>query len=118
MLKTLEKYNVKAPEDGGALQYVGDEEELIKSFTAASGFGPEELEHDQKGRDVSDTFSQDEESEDEESVQRRRDLEVRMAGLDIENADFEEIWERLDSQEREEFVKLAQELEKEELSSQ
>ena len=51
--------------------------------------------------------------EDEETVQRRKDLAMRMEGLNIEEADFEEIWERLDAREREEFVRLAQELEKE-----
>jgi hypothetical protein len=39
---------------------------------------------------------------------------MRMAGLNIEEADFEEIWERLDSREREEFVLMARELENEE----
>jgi len=56
----------------------------------------------------------DEGEEDEENERRREDLQKRMAGLDIEDANFEEIWERLDSREREEFVKLAQELEERE----
>jgi hypothetical protein len=39
---------------------------------------------------------------------------MRMTGVNIEDADFEDIWERLDSREREEFVLLAKQLEEQE----
>jgi hypothetical protein len=117
MLETLRKYEFVAPEGGGALEFVGEtpkvEEGLDLEVEEEDDVGSEE---DEEGDDEEE--GEDEEEEDEESVRRRKDLEMRMAGLDIENADFEEIWERLDPREREEFVRLAQELDEEESSTQ
>ena len=57
------------------------------------------------------------EDENEDTLRRRKDLEMRMAGVDIEDADFDEIWDRLDPREREEFVLLAQQLDQQERES-
>jgi hypothetical protein len=112
MLETLRKYNFKAPEDGGALEFVGEASTTAGDLDDFDDMDDlEELEREGTSEDVEDD---DDDDEDEETVQRRKDLEMRMAGLNIEEADFEEIWERLDPREREEFVRLAQELEKEE----
>ena len=114
MMDMLRKYDFKAPEDGGALEFVGDPEAGIgEDFEPGEG---DDEDGDPLNRAVEEGTSEGEESEeeDEEAVRRRKDLEMRMTGLDIEEADFEEIWERLDPREREEFVRLAQELEKEE----
>ena len=110
MEATLEKYGFRAPENGGPLEFSGE------VLSTNDGIDDTEI-----GRfeEASTSDDDDEESEqgleeDEETVRRRKDLELRFAGLNIEEADFEEIWGRLDSREREEFVRLAQELEKEE----
>ena len=101
----MRKYEFEVPEDGGALKFVGDPNAITKG---------EEDDLDDVDVDVADVEEEDEEEgEDEETVQRRKDLAMRMEGLNIEEADFEEIWERLDAREREEFVRLAQEFEKE-----
>lgn len=106
MLETLKKYNFMAPEEGGALEFVGEASTIGGSLDDF-----DEIEDDLEGLELE---GDDEENEDEETMRRRKDLEMRMAGLNIEEADFDEIWERLDPREREEFVRLAQELEKEE----
>jgi hypothetical protein len=122
MLETLRKYEFVAPEGGGALEFVGETpkvEEGLDLEEEGEGEREEEdvgVEEDKEGDDEEE--GEEEEDEDEESVRRRKDLEMRMTGLDIENADFDEIWERLDPREREEFVRLAQELVKEESSTQ
>ena len=94
MKEILNKYQLQAPSDGGALMFVGD-------LDSISG-------------DLVDKDVEEEGEEDEKTTLRRKDLARRMEGLDIEQADFEEIWARLDAHEREEFVRLAQELEQEE----
>jgi len=113
--ETLKKYELVAPPDGGPLNFVGDED-------AARVAGLELLEdvdEEEEFPDVGDdNVEEGEEDDDEETARRRKDLEARMAGLNIEEAEFEDIWERLDSREREEFVKLARELEKSELENQ
>ena len=121
MLETLRKYEFVAPEGGGALEFVGETPTVEEGldFEEEEGERDEEdvgVEEDEEGDDEEE--EEDEEEEDEESVRRRKDLEMRMAGLDIENADFDEIWGRLDPREREEFVRLAQELDEEESSTQ
>ena len=119
MLETLRKYEFVAPEGGGALEFVGETPKIEEILDLEEGNVKRRDEED--GEDVEEEEDEEEdedEDEDEESVQRRKDLEMRMAGLDIENADFDEIWERLDTREREEFVRLAQELDKEESSTQ
>jgi hypothetical protein len=115
MLETLRKYNFKVPEDGGALEFVGEslatggDLDDFNDMDDLEGLGQEgECEGAEEDEE------EDDDDEDEETIHQQKDLEMRMAGLDIEEADFEEIWERLDSREREEFVRLAQELEKEE----
>lgn len=106
MEEVLRKYEFEAPEDGGALKFVGDPNTIAE----VEGDELEKVDED----DAADTEEDEEdEDEDEETVQRRKDLAMRMEGLNVEEADFEEIWERLDAREREEFVRLAQELEKE-----
>jgi HIT zinc finger len=112
MLETLKKYNFTAPEEGGALEFVGEASAMGGSFEDF-----DEVEDDLEGlelEEVDERDDEDEDEEDEETLRRRKDLETRMAGLNIEEAGFDEIWERLDPREREEFVRLAQELEKEE----
>jgi hypothetical protein len=114
MKEVLKKYEFHAPEDGGGLEFWGDPEVVID--------GRFDEENDRAGEGSGDEANQsdedeNEEEEDEETVRRRKDLEMRMADLNIEEADFEEIWERLDSREREEFVRLALELENEEKSA-
>jgi len=104
MEEVLRKYEFQAPDDGGALKFVGDP----NTITEREGDDLEALDED----DVADIEDEDED-EDEETIQLRKDLAKRMEGLNVEEADFEEIWERLNAREREEFVQLAQELEKE-----
>ena len=122
MLETLRKHEFVAPEGGGALEFVGETPKVEEGRDLEEEGERDEEEDvgvegdDEEGDDEEE--EEDEEEEDEETVQRRKDLEMRMAGLDIENADFDEIWERLDPHEREEFVRLAQELDKEESSTQ
>jgi hypothetical protein len=112
MMEMLRKYNFKAPEDGGALEFVGEASATAGDLDDFDDMDDlESLEREVVYEDVEEDEDDD---EDEEMVQRRKDLERRMAGLSIEEADFEELWERLDAREREEFVRLAQELEKEE----
>jgi hypothetical protein len=112
MLETLRKYNFKAPEDGGALEFVGEASATAGDLDDFDDM--DDLESLERDVEYEGAEEDEEDDEDEEIVQRRKDLERRMAGLSIEEADFEEIWERLDAREREEFVRLAQELEKEE----
>jgi hypothetical protein len=111
MLETLKKYNFRAPEEGGALEFVGEASAIGGSLDDF-----DEIEDEVEGLEVEgeDEYEDDEDEEEEDTVRRRKDLEMRMAGLNIEEADFDEIWERLDPREREEFVRLAQELEMEE----
>ena len=113
MLETLRKYEFTAPEDGGALEFMGETtkvddldlpEGIVEEHNGEEGDVDVDVDVDE------DNDEEEKEEEDEEIVQRRKDLEMRMAGLDVENAEFEEIWERLDSREREEFVRLALEL--------
>lgn len=106
MREVLKKYEFHAPEDGGSLEFVGNPKSVVGR----------RYEGDQEEVDGDDE-NEDDDDEDEEVIQRRKNLEMRMVGLNIEEADFEEIWERLDSREREEFVRLAQELEREENST-
>ena len=123
MEEVLRKYEFEAPEDGGALKFVGDpntiaevEGDELEKVDEDDAADTEEDEEDEDEDDAADTEEDEEdedEDEDEETVRRRKDLATRMEGLNIEEADFEEIWERLDAREREEFVRLAQELEKE-----
>jgi hypothetical protein len=118
--ETLRKYDFVAPPDGGPLEFVGDEEAARLVALAQL----DELDEDDDdfpdldSENVEEAAEEDEDEDDEESATRRKDLETRMTGLNIEEADFEDIWERLDSREREEFVKLARELEKSEQGTQ
>ena len=118
-MEVLERYGFKAPEDGGALRFMGEDldelyewgedadEDIFKEREAEDEAGWGEVEEDEEEDEDED------EEEDEETVRRRDDLRKRMEGLDIENAEFEDIWERLDSREREAFVKLANDFDKE-----
>jgi hypothetical protein len=106
MLEVLKKYEFQAPEDGGALEFVGNPEPVATVELEEADFGD--------SANLDEVDDSKEEDEDEETARRQKDLERRMTGLNIEEADFEEIWERLNSGEREEFVRLARELEKEE----
>jgi hypothetical protein len=114
MEEILKRYNVVAPEEGGPLVF-GDEgmESLDVDYDFLEGATEEGgVEEDDKDENEE---SEDGE-EDEETLRRRKDLEMRMTGVNIEDADFEDIWERLDSREREEFVLLAKQLEEQEKS--
>ena len=119
----LDRYGFKAPEDGGTLRFVGEdpddlfdwgedaeEDIFIEGEDDAAG---EEGEEDEEEEGDKEEDEDEEEEEDEETMRRREDLQKRMEGLDIENAEFEDIWERLDSREREAFVKLANDFDKE-----
>ena len=110
----LDKYDFRAPEGGGPLEFVGNPNTAAHEFLDMDN--TELAEENGGGDDEEETDKESE--EDEETVRRRKDLRMRMEGLNIEEADFEEMWERLDSREREEFVKLAQELEKEDKQGQ
>ena len=116
MLETLRKYNFKAPEDGGALEFVGEASVTAGDLDDFDDMDDlESLEREVEYEDAEEDAKEDEDDdEDEEVAQWRKDLERRMVGLSIEEADFEGIWERLNPREREEFVRLVQELEKEE----
>lgn len=116
MEATLEKYGFRAPENGGPLEFSGDV--LTQNDDTEIGRLEEASSDDDDEEEEGAEESEQEFEEDEDTVRRRKDLELRFAGLDIEEADFEEIWERLDSREREEFVRLAQELEEEESHTQ
>jgi len=118
MLETLKKYDFVAPHDGGALEFVGEAPSIDDEGEFGDAEHVEERREDDENEDQGDHEEEVEDEEDEEDERRRKDLEMRMAGLDIENADFDEIWERLDAREREEFVRLAQELDKEESNTQ
>jgi hypothetical protein len=103
MREVLGKYGLEAPDDGGPLRFVGKDDD---------GAWRGEVQGDKTTEDQEEGDEEEEgeeEEEDEEIVQRREDLRTRMMGVDIEKAEFEEIWERLDSREREEFVRLANE---------
>lgn len=119
MREMLRRQGFDAPEQGGGLKIMGDPDIHVEGIDGNEGH-EEDDEDDGEAEDPlkegTDEDGEEEESdeEDEETVRRRKDLEIRMTGLNIEEADFEEIWERLDPREREEFVHLAQELEKEE----
>lgn len=118
MEEVLKKYEFVAPKDGGALKFVGNPDDIDVPDTDDNWEGEGEERKDVADAQNSDEGAdgdeeEEEEEEDEESIQRRKDLASRMQGLDIEEADFDEIWERLDSREREEFVRMAQELENE-----
>ena len=123
MLETLKQYDFVAPAGGGALEFVGETPHIEDVEGEVDDVGDvgekdEDGEGEEEGENEEDEEDGEDGEEDEETEQRRKDLEVRMAGLDIENADFDDIWERLDTREREEFVRLAQELDKEESRAQ
>jgi len=98
------------------LKIMGDPEVHVEGIDGDEGHDEDDGEAGDPLQEGTDEDEEEEESdeEEEEARRRRKDLEIRMTGLNIEEADFEEIWERLDPREREEFVLLAQELEKEE----
>jgi hypothetical protein len=124
IMETLKKYEFVAPSDGGSLQFVGDEDaarvaalEQLEDFDERTEFpdvGDDNVEEVEEEGGEDD----DDDDDDDETARRRKDLEARMAGLNIEEAEFEDMWERLNSREREEFVELARELEKSELENQ
>jgi hypothetical protein len=111
ILETLKRYGFDAPEDGGSLRFVGNE-------AVDDGVEHPKAEHTiENCRANLEPDAKDFENVDEEDIEDDAsctDLKVRMDGLDIENAGFDEIWERLNPEEREEFVKLAQELDERE----
>jgi hypothetical protein len=118
MKEVLGKYGFEAPEDGSSLRFVEGEEEAVYEWgdDPPEDESPEEEEEettawDNQEEDEQEEGEQEEDEEDEEMTRRREDLRTRMEGVDIENADFDDLWERLDSREREEFVKLAKEFE-------
>ena len=107
----LAKYGVVAPDEGGPLIFK-DDGAAIEGEEMEGGLfeGVEDILRGGTGEG-------EDEDEDEETLRRRKDLEMRMAGVDIEDADFDEIWDRLDPREREEFVLLAQQLDQQERES-
>lgn len=113
MEKILRRYNVVAPEEGGPLVFGEDATESgldgdYDFLRGATEEGGEEVDDEEENDESEDG------EEDEETLRRRKDLEMRMTGVNIEDADFEDIWERLESREREEFVLLAKQLEEQE----
>ena len=116
ILHILKRNDIVAPEDGGPLQLLESDNDMVRFLNTDEAVEDHQDDDKPDGLNLgSDAEVDDDEGEeDEENDRRREDLQKRMAGLDIEDANFEEIWERLDSQEREEFVKLAQELEERE----
>ncbi|KAK7203009.1 hypothetical protein BZA70DRAFT_284547 [Myxozyma melibiosi] len=58
-----------------------------------------------------DDDDDDDDGEDDEA--RRKDLEDRMRGVDIESADFDTLWSRLTITEQADFLRLAQQHERE-----
>jgi hypothetical protein len=110
MEEVLRKYEFSAPDDGGPLKFLGDPDDIhVPEIEDGENAAADEKEIETEEDEAEDEAEESDE-EDEEAVQRREDLAARMDGLNIEEADFEEIWERLNGREREEFVKLAQEL--------
>jgi len=131
MEEVLRKYGVQAPESGGPLEWSGEGVEGPTTLGEGEGDDlgettrwPEVVdeEDEEDEEDVEEDEGEEEEEEDiigetleeQERERRRKDLDQRMAGLNIEEADFDEIWERLDPREREEFVLLAQQLDEQE----
>ena len=119
MMEMLRRQGFEAPEQGGGLKIMGDPEVHVEGIDGDEMHEEDEDDDGEAGDPLKegaeeDGAEEDSDEEDEEARRRRKDLEIRMTGLNIEEADFEEIWERLDPREREEFVLLAQELEKEE----
>lgn len=110
MKEVLGKYGFEAPADGSALRFVEGEEPVYEWGEDEESTSPAEGD-ETTAKDNQEEEEHEEEEEDEEAKQWREDLRKRMEGVDIENADFDDLWERLDSREREEFVKLAKEFE-------
>ena len=109
MNEILKRNQFVAPEGGGPLEFVGDPFRLLEE--AELDFDADE---DEESDEETEEEAEEEPEQDEETIRRRKDLEIRMEGLNIEEADFDEIWERLNSREREEFARLARQLEEEE----
>jgi HIT zinc finger len=115
MKEILKKNQFVAPDGGGPLEFVGDASpNLGLTSDGEIEYGVDE---DEEGNSEESKDEEYGEEEDEETIERRKDLGNRMEGLDIEGAEFEEIWGRLNTREREEFVRLAQQLEDEEKST-
>src|SRR5579862_7172923 len=68
ILRTLKKYGLAAPEGGGPLQFIGDEEDIAKSPIEPEDFDGEDDEEEA-------AEDSEEESEDDETSRRRKDLE-------------------------------------------
>ena len=112
MKEVLGKYGFEAPEDGSSLRFVEGEEDYEWGDEPPEEEAEEDIgawdDEEEEGAEGED---EGEGEEDEETTRRREDLRKRMEGVDIESAEFDDLWERLDSREREEFVKLAKEFE-------
>src|SRR5271170_994262 len=85
MLETLREYEFVAPDGGGALEFVGETPKIEEELDLDEEEGEVEPGDENAGGDDDDVeeAGDEEEEEDEESVRRRKDLEMRMAGLDI-----------------------------------
>ncbi|KAK9428728.1 hypothetical protein V1505DRAFT_376145 [Lipomyces doorenjongii] len=101
LLELVNEYEIEAQE-----RPLGDFEGLVKKASALKSQSAEiACPHD--------VAEDEQQSSDESKLERwRQDLEDRLTDLDLESAEFEEIWTRLTLREQTDFIRLAQEHER------
>ncbi|KAK9388480.1 hypothetical protein V1515DRAFT_596988 [Lipomyces mesembrius] len=101
LLELVNEYEIEAQE-----RPLGDFEDLVKKAS----------ERNSQSAEIAcphDDAEEEQRSSDERKQERwKQDLEGRLTDLDLESAEFEEIWTRLTLREQADFVRLAQEHER------
>ncbi|GAO49916.1 hypothetical protein SAICODRAFT_32102 [Saitoella complicata NRRL Y-17804] len=78
--------------------------DVLKRFEEDQGVADEELQEILREEGDGEGLEDEEESD-------NTDLKLRLEGLDLDEASFEEMWQRLTPEERERFVQIAREAE-------